>query len=103
MRVNLDRSSREVLLPRSNGKRAKLAFVPPSDLIDDRLPGARGELLPLKSGQVLLVAHYPGDTTDEALAWVQKACRALVDDGVADAAVYLPDGWKIDIAFVEED
>lgn len=83
--------------------RTQLTFIPPTDVDDDRLPGGKGQLFPLRSGQVLLVCEHPGDATDEQFVWVQRACQALVDDGMADAAIYVPMGWKLQTVHTEDE
>lgn len=77
-----------------------LQFIAPSELQDERLPGGKGELVPLKDGQVLLIAHLPASASEDEVAWVSRALTTLVNEGIADMAVYLPEGWSLQAAHV---
>lgn len=92
---------------KKKGKRepaSRLEFIAPEGIdIKDAPEGISGALYPLKPGQVLLVATYPETTTHDELAWVRRACEALVDDGVAEYAVFLPEGWKLQVVHAVEE
>ena len=76
-----------------------IEFVLPEELATALVPGA-GKLHLLRNGEVLLVLTHPESATSDEIDYIRNGMMVLVNEGVCDSAIVIPEGWDLKVGRV---